>query len=128
MRALSLLSLVLLLPFAGCGHSAVGPKVTEGALDGNWVTPNGNVGAGKALVLTSSQGQVEGSGQDFDSQHQVIGNYTIIGTYDSGGINLAMSYSDGSSATFKGQFAATDTVKGTWTGPNGGQITLVRAN
>ncbi len=128
MRALSLLSLVFLLAFAGCGTSDVGPTVTEGGLDGNWVTPNGDVGAGKSLVLTSSQGEVEGTGQDFDDQHHIIGNYTIIGTYDSAGINLSMSYGDGSSATFKGNFVGTNTMKGTWTGPNGGQVTLVRAS
>jgi hypothetical protein len=128
MRALSLLSLVFLLALAGCGTRDVGPTVIEGALDGNWVTPNGDVGAGKSLVLTSSQGQVAGTGQDFDVQHQIIGNYTIIGTYDSAGINLSMAYDDGSSATFRGQFVGTDTVKGTWTGRNGGQVTLVRVS
>lgn len=86
------------------------------------------MGAGKSLVLTSSQGEVAGTGQDFDDRHQIIGNYTIIGTYNSAGINLSMSYDDGSSATFQGQLVGTNTLKGTWTGPNGGQVTLVRAS
>lgn len=128
MRALSLLSLVFILALAGCGTGDAGPTVTEGALNGNWVTPSGSVGAGKSLVLTSSEGQVAGSGQDFDAQHHVIGNYMIVGTYDSAGINLSMSYDDGSSATFKGNLVGTTTLKGTWTGPNGGQVTLVRAS
>src|SRR5512144_319494 len=96
MRALSLLGFVLLLVVAGCGtRDAGGPTVTEGGLDGNWVTPSGDVGPVKSLALTSSQGEVAGAGQDFDAQHQVIGSYTIIGTYDSAGINLSMSYGDG---------------------------------
>jgi len=125
MKALSLLSLVFLLALAGCSTTAVAP---EGALNGNWVTANVQAGAGKSLMLTSSGTSVSGTGQDFDAQHQVIGNYTITGTYKNSEINLSMSYDGGSSATFKGHFVGTDTMQGTWTGPNGGDLTLVRAN
>jgi len=129
MRALSLLSLLFLLGLAGCGgKDAVGPQLPDGVLNGNWVTANFGTGAGKSLVLTSSQGQVAGTGQDYDNQHQVIGSYTINGVRSNNQVSLAMSYNDGSSASFNGEMPDSDTVKGTWTGTNGGDITLVRAN
>ena len=125
MRALPRLCLVLLLAVAGCKTTAVAP---EGALNGTWVWTNTTTLEGKSLQLTSSGSSVTGTGQDLDAQHQVIGSYTISGTYKNAEITLSMSYQDGSSATFSGHFVGTDTVQGTWTGPNGGQITLVRAN
>ncbi len=125
MRALRGLSLLALIALAGCSTTGVAP---EGALNGTWVTAPVPSGTGKSIDLRSSGTSVTGSGTDYGLQHAVIGTYTVSGTYKSASINLTMAYDDGSTATFSGHFVGTDTVQGTWSGPNGGELTLVRSN
>lgn len=124
MRVSSCLSLLLFLGVAGCTSTTAPPQV---ALDGIWVTGPIPSGGGRSLDLRSSGTNITGSGTDYGLEHVVIGTYTITGTCEGVTVDLTMSYDDGSTATFVGHTVGTDTMQGTWSGHDGGQVALFRS-